>query len=89
MELEKIVEEVRRDYQIQLFFEDEGLVAYAQEGMSLLERLNPLADLNKDKTYQSLLKNYINYAYHHKVDDFLKNYEYAILSWQAGTEVTE
>lgn len=89
MELEKLIEEVRRDYQIPPFFEDEGLIAYAEEGMSLLEGLNPLANINEDKTYQSLLKNYINYAYYHKVDDFMRNYEYAILSWQAGTEAPE
>lgn len=89
MELEKLIEEVRRDYQIPPFFEDEGLIAYAEEGMSLLEGLNPLANINEDKTYQSLLKDYINYAYYHKVDDFMRNYEYAILSWQARTEVPE
>lgn len=89
MDLKELIKEVRRDYQIPPFFEDEGLIAYAEEGMSLLEGLNPLADLNKDKTYQSLLKNYINYAYYHKVDDFMRNYEHAILSWQAGTEVPE
>ena len=59
MDLKELIKEVRRDYQIPPFFEDEGLIAYAEEGMSLLEGLNPLADLNKDKTYQNLLKNYI------------------------------
>ena len=89
MELEKLIEEVRRYYQIPPFSEDEGLVAYAEGGMSLLGGLNPFANIKEDKTYQSLLKDYINYAYHYKGDDFIRNYEDAILSWQARTEVPE
>lgn len=86
-ELEKIVYEVRREFQIPPFFPDEGLVNYAKEGQARLTYLNPKANLEKDCTYRSLLKNYIYYAYHHKVHEWEENYQNLIVSWQLGSEV--
>lgn len=86
-ELEKIVYEVRCEFQIPPFFPDEGLMNYAKEGQARLTYLNPKANLEKDCTYRSLLKNYIYYAYHHKVHEWEENYQNLIVSWQLGSEV--
>lgn len=86
-ELEKIVYEVRCEFQIPPFFPDEGLVNYAKEGQARLTYLNPKANLEKDCTYRSLLKNYIYYAYHHRLHEWEENYRNLIVSWQLGSEV--
>lgn len=86
-ELEKIVYEVRREFQIPPFFPDEGLVNYAKEGQARLTYLNPKANLEKDCTYRSLLKNYIYYAYHHRLHEWEENYRNLIVSWQLGSKV--
>lgn len=86
-ELEKIVYEVRREFQIPPFFPDEGLMNYAKEGQARLTYLNPKADWEKDCTYRSLLKNYIYYAYHHRLHEWEENYRNLIVSWQLGSEV--
>lgn len=86
-ELEKIVYEVRCEFQIPPFFPDEGLVNYAKEGQARLTYLNPKANLEKDCTYRSLLKNYIYYAYHHRLHQWEENYQNLIVSWQLGSEV--
>lgn len=86
-ELEKIVYEVRREFQIPPFFPDEGLMNYAKEGQARLTYLNPKASLEKDCTYRSLLKNYIYYAYHHRLHEWEENYRNLIVSWQLGSEV--
>ena len=86
-ELEKIVYEVRREFQIPPFFPDEGLMNYAKEGQARLTYLNPKTNLEKDCTYRSLLKNYIYYAYHHRLHEWEENYRNLIVSWQLGSEV--
>lgn len=86
-ELEGLIYEVRQEFQIPPFFPDEGLTNYAKEGEARLLHLNPKADLKKDYTYRSLLKNYIYYAYHHKVHEWEENYQNLIVSWQLGSEV--
>lgn len=86
-ELEKIVYEVRCEFQIPPFFPDEGLANYAKEGQARLTYLNPKANLEKDCTYRSLLKNYIYYAYHHRLHEWEENYRNLIVSWQLGSEV--
>lgn len=86
-ELEKIICEVRREFQIPPFFPDEGLMNYAKEGQARLTYLNPKASLEKDYTYRSLLKNYIYYAYHHRLHEWEENYRNLIVSWQLGSEV--
>lgn len=83
----ELIVEVRRDYQIPPFFEDDGLKAYAKEGENILLSLNPGRDINKDQTYRMLLKNYIYYAYYHRTNEWKQNYAQMILEWQIGSEV--
>lgn len=81
----KIVDEVRRDYQIPPYFKDEGLKNYALEGEGVLLRLNPGRDIETDQTYRMLLKNYMNYAYHHVVNEWRQNYATMILEFLVQT----
>ncbi len=87
MENIKILEEVRAEFQIPPYFPNEGLENYLKEGRARLDSLNPGRDAEKDLTYRSLLKNYVYYAYHHRIDDWESNYRSLILSWQMGSEV--
>lgn len=82
-----LVNEVRVDFQIPPYFPDESLERYAKEGYRVLIDLNPGADIVRDETFQMLLRNYMNYAYHHKVNEWRKNYESDILQWMLGGEV--
>ena len=86
-DLKELLEEVRRDFQIPPYFSQEGLVKYAEEGIHRLEGLNPGRNFTQDETFKMLLKNYIYYAYHHKVYEWEQNYASIILSWQLGSEV--
>ncbi|WP_461809836.1 hypothetical protein [Faecalimonas sp.] len=85
--MEELIIRVREEYQIPPYFSDEGIKSYAIEGETRLKSLNPIADTKNDETYKMLLKTYIYYAYHHKIDEWEKNYENLIVSWQLGTEV--
>lgn len=84
----KLIQEVRRDYQIPPFLKDETLKNFANEGACLLKNLNP-ACTTDDGIFRMLLKNYIYYAYHHQTNEWKVNYAELILSWQLGTEVAE
>ncbi len=86
-DMEELIEEIRREYHIPPFFGDEGLESFIKEGAYRLGRLNSGRDYNEDLTYRSLLKSYVNYAYHGKVDSFMENYSSAIIEWQMGSEV--
>lgn len=79
--------EVRQEFQIPPYFQDTGIENYIKEGIDWLDRLNPGRDYDTDLTYRSLLKNYVYYAYHHKVNEWENNYAKLILSWQMGSEV--
>lgn len=83
--LETMITEVREEFQIPPYFSNEGIYNYLKEGEARLKFLNPLAD-ETDVTYRMLLKNYVYYAYHHKVNEFEENYASLILSWQMGAE---
>lgn len=83
-----LVEEIRRDFQIPPYFKDEGLKSYIKEGEAILLPLVPTADIDKDMTYRMLLKNYANYAYYHKINEWRENYSSMILEWQLNQEVT-
>lgn len=87
--MKALVDEVRRDYQIPPYFHDSGIEQYLKEGWARLKGLNPEVDEKNDLTFRMLLKSYAYYAYHHKVDEWEKNYAGLILSWQLGSEVTE
>ena len=41
LELEKLITEIRQDYQIPPYFQDTGLMRYLEEGKARLDFLNP------------------------------------------------
>ena len=83
---EEIIYEIRKEFQIPPFFNDEQLINYVKEGKARLDALNPGRDPDTDLTFRSLLKNYVYYAYQHRIDDWERNYQSLILSWQMGSE---
>lgn len=85
--MEKLLAEVRREFQIPPYFPDDALENYIREGKTRLEGLNPGRDIEKDSTFRMLLKNYVYYAYHHKINEWEINYASLILNWQLGSEV--
>jgi len=85
--IKTLVSEIRRDFQIPPYFKDEGLKNYIEEGEAELLPLVPDADIETDKKYRMLLKNYVNYAYYHKVHEWRENYSGMILEWQLNQEV--
>ena len=82
----EIIYEIRKEFQIPPFFNDEQLMNYVKEGKARLDSLNPGRDPDTDLTFRSLLKNYVHYAYQHRIDDWERNYQSLILSWQMGSE---
>ena len=86
-ELASLVEEMREEFQIPPYYEDTQLANLAKEGEHAVGRLNPGCSIIKDLTYRMLLKNYMYYAYHHRVSEFMDNYSSMILTWQMETEV--
>ena len=83
---EEIIYEIRKEFQIPPFFNDEQLMNYVKEGKARLDSLNPGRNPDTDLTFRSLLKNYVYYAYQHRIDDWERNYQSLILSWQMGSE---
>lgn len=86
---EQLLDEIRAEFQIPPFFPDESLNNYVVEGMAWLGCLNPGKNIEDDKIFRSLLKNYVYYAYHHKINEYQENYAGLILSWQLGSEVPD
>lgn len=84
--MELLITQIRREFQIPPYFPDDALAEYVKEGKERLEKLNPGSDLEKDHTFRMLLKNYVYYAYHHKVNEWEQNYASLITNWQLGTE---
>lgn len=82
-----LVAEIRRDFQIPPYFKDEGIETYIKEGEAILLPLVPSANIDTDFVYRMLLKNYVNYAYYHKVNEWKENYSSMILEWQLNQEV--
>lgn len=87
-ELTALVEEMREEFQIPPYYRDAQLENLAKEGEITVGKLNPGCDISKDLTYRMLLKNYMYYAFHHRVNEFMENYSSVILTWQMETEVT-
>lgn len=87
--MEELLAQVRTEFQIPPYFPDASIKNYLEEGKQRLDELNPGRDLEKDKTFRMLLKNYVYYAYHHKVNEWENNYSNAILAWQLGSEAEE
>lgn len=78
----KIVTEIREDFQIPPYADDKIFGRYVSEGDAYFKQLVNDADFENDLEYRSLLKNYVYYAYHHIINEFLENYKSAILTWQ-------
>jgi hypothetical protein len=87
--MEELINEVREDFQIPPYFSDEALGRLITEGQAYLDMLNPNCDIENDIMYRTLVKNYVYYSYHHKLDEYEKNYASTILTWQLETEVSE
>lgn len=87
--MEVLIEEIRLEFQIPPYFPDGALQSYIEEGKERLDGLNPGRNIETDKTFRMLLKNYVYYAYHHKAHEWEQNYASLILSWQLGSEVAK
>lgn len=87
-ELSTLVKEMREEFQIPPYYSDNQLINLAKEGECTVGGLNPGCSITEDLTYRMLLKNYMYYAYHHRVCEFMDNYKSMILTWQMETEVT-
>lgn len=85
--IDKLVKEIRTEFQIPPYFADDGLKNYIKEGEAELLPLVPNADIETDLKYRMLLKNYVNYAYYHKLYEWKANYATAILEWQLNQGV--
>lgn len=84
-----LIEEIRRDYHIPPFFPDEGIEGFIHDGIYRLSNLNPGRNLEKDRNYRMLLKTYVYYAYHGKLDSWRENYATDILEWQLGSDIND
>lgn len=87
--METLLLEVQQEFQFPPYFPEEILEQYLEEGKARLDGLNPGRDIDKDLVFRMLLKNYVYYAYYHKVNEWEQNYANAILNWQLGSEVPE
>ncbi len=85
--MENLIDEIRSDFQIPPYFPDQSLENFTKEGMTYLDGLSSDADFVEDVTARSLLKNYVYYAYNHKINEYMENYKNVIISWQMGREV--
>ena len=83
-ELASLVEEMREEFQIPPYYEDKQLANLAKEGEHAVGRLNPGCSIIKDLTYRMLLKNYMYYAYHHRVHGQLFQYDLNLADGDGG-----
>lgn len=86
-ELATLINEMRDEFQIPPYYDDNQLANLAKEGEFTVGKLNPGCNITEDLTYRMLIKNYMYYAYHHRVSEFMDNYASVILTWQMETEV--
>ena len=86
-ELMERVADMREEFQIPPYYSDDQLENLAKEGECAVGRLNPGCSITQDLVYRMLLKNYMYYAFHHRVNEFMENYACVILTWQMETEV--
>ncbi len=86
-ELMELVADMREEFQIPPYYSDDQLENLAKEGECAVGELNPGCSITQDLVYRMLLKNYMYYAFHHRVNEFMENYACVILTWQMETEV--
>lgn len=82
-----LVSEMRGEFQIPPFASDAELGIIAQEGYAVIDKLSPGCDVVNDEQCRSILKNYMNYGYHHRVNEFFQDFASIILMWQLSVEV--
>lgn len=92
--LNSIVDEIKEDFQLPPYLNDETVMRAVKRCAHRLSKLNPDADFDDegDATGKSLLVNFAYYELQHQSHEFEKNYEQMILSWQlsaVGSEVEE
>lgn len=85
--LKSLCDEMRDEYQVPPYYETNQLKILAKDGEAALGALNQGCDIEGDRVYRSLLKNYMYYALHHRSNEFFENYRSQILTWQMETEV--
>ena len=79
--LAEIAKEVREEFGIPPFYGSGPLFNYAKEGEQFLQQRVEKIDFKSDLVARSLLKNYINYAYNQRTDEFFVNYGESICAW--------
>jgi hypothetical protein len=85
----ELSDEVRKDFQIPPYFDNATINRALRESEARLIQLNPAADFETDAVGRSLLKNYAYYHIYHKPEEFEKNYEQLVLSWQLSAASEE
>ena len=81
--IDNLIAEVKTDYQIPSFISNDTIQRYAEEGIAYFSSLVAgTPDYETDKQLRGLLKNYIYYAYEHVTNEFIENFQKAILTWQ-------
>lgn len=87
MDKTRLIAEMRDDFQIPPYFDDEVIGRAVDECATRLQSLNPTADFETDKEGRMLLKNATYYSIYHRYEEFEQNYASLIYSWQLGAEV--
>ncbi len=78
----KLICELRNEFHIPPYCDDETLNNYIKEGAYELSRYVSNIDYVCDITACMLIKNYAFYAYNNITHIFHENYEKTLLSWQ-------
>lgn len=80
-----VLAELRSDFQIPPYFEDETICRAISERYARLSFLAGINfDVDDDLIGRNLLKNAVYYEINHRYEEFEKNYLMDILSWQLG-----
>ncbi|WP_279000969.1 hypothetical protein [Thomasclavelia cocleata] len=81
-ELNELVDEIREDYCIPLFYSDNALKRNIKAGIAYLCTLYKDSDFMDDIVVRELLKEYVFYKYNNRADEFKTNYAASLLEWQ-------
>ena len=77
-----LIDELRGEFKIPPYYEDDALTDYLKEGDAYLTDLVANINYDNDLLARSLLKNYCYYAYFKKLDEFNEVYNASIIKWQ-------
>ena len=87
--IEALVYEIRADYQLPPYMDDEIIIRSIQKCERRLDSLNPDADFVFDGLSRGYLKDFVYYDLHHRTEEFLQNYGPDIRAWQLSKEVSD